>query len=289
MISGAPENPAFAELGRCVEALGRYRLNLVLSGGLVPLLYRYLPELRGAYALDPIHTFDIDWTVPNRLDNTAPFLHDMLLEAGFHVVMAGETKPPVCRYHAGSSVSPLSPVHIEFLTPRIGSSLVRGHDRRTVSVQTGLSAQALPYLQLLLYAPIPIEVSSIPLLAADPGTCLLLPNPVSFIVQKTLARAYRRPHKRPGDQTHIFDVVLLWRSRWAEMAAWLSEMEESSGFPAKWFAKARTTLCELYLTANGEGPTEVASVYNSLYTHTVINESTVRERMRQFLSSIGWA
>jgi hypothetical protein len=51
------------ELGNCVRALDPYRAAAILTGGLVPWIYRRMPEVSGPTTLTPLRTLDLDWTV----------------------------------------------------------------------------------------------------------------------------------------------------------------------------------------------------------------------------------
>ena len=276
------------ELGNCVGAFGAYRQSVVLAGGLVPFMYRHLPELGGRTALPPLQTFDLDWTVPTRLEQDGESLHTRLTDSGFVVVLGGREPPHVEQYQPERYGDTPGPVYIEFLTPREGGAEVRGQDRSVVAVQPGLNAQALPYLDLLLQSPLPFDASAVSGTGLGQGTEILLPNPMAYVLQKILARRRRKPHKQATDQAHIYDVVVLWRRNWSDMRAALAALQ-AARFPHAWFSRARDVLMSLYASPHSDGPVEVARVYNGFMGPGTLRETTAHRLMQRFLDAIGWA
>ena len=107
------------EFGNCVRAFGAYRQSAVLTGGLVPLMYRNLPVVAAPANMRPLQTFDLDWTVPAPLVLCGASLHARLVDSGFVVVLGGR-QPHVERYQPERYGETLGRIHIEFLTPRKG-------------------------------------------------------------------------------------------------------------------------------------------------------------------------
>ena len=286
MSTVAPIQESLQALGNCVRALYPYRADAVLTGGLVPWAYRQMPEVGGPTTLAPLRTLDLDWTVRNRLEPSGELVHDRLRDAGFVELLQGERQPPIARYQPERYGQSLAPIYVEFLTPRRGGYEVRGKDRSVVRVQSGLSAQALPYLDLLFYEPLPFDLALVPETGVEPGTTILVPNPASFILQKTLARGGRATEKKAGDQAHIYDVVLMTRSQWPCWATTLEAMRDSGIYPKAWFKRARTTLAELYASPIADGPIEVARVFNGFMGVDAVKEHTVHRLMNDFLTRI---
>jgi hypothetical protein len=276
------------ELGKGIHALGGYRSLAVLTGGLVPLMYRFLPQFTATVDMQAVRTFDIDWTVPNILPSKGISLHDQLVDAGFLMLLQGNRPIPVLRYQLANYGPMPAPIYLEFLTPRVGSTEIRGKEQNVREVQSGLLAQTLPYLELLLHSPIAFDVSVISELQLKPGTQILVPEPMAFVLQKVLARSGRRAQKRSGDQAHIFDVVLLARHEWGKMAEELQGLQACGAFPDRWLKRARQILCELYKEERGIGPAEVARVFSGTDGHKTISEPIVRRVMCSFLDTIGW-
>jgi hypothetical protein len=167
--------PEFAEvlkhLARCIEALGPYQSDAVLSGGLVPVMYRRV--LGCVSAIPPRNTFDLDWTLPSPLVQHEQGLHERMLSMGFTA------------HH------------------------------------------------------------------------LRLPNPMSFIVQKTLIRPRRDSRKQESDLCHVYDVAILTHDRWDDLRTMQRQLEEC-GFPKSWVPKARTTLQKLFASSTSPGPLAVS-------------------------------
>jgi hypothetical protein len=275
------------ELGNCVRAFGDYRQSAVLTGGLVPLMYRYLPEFAGRTVRPALLTFDLDWTVPTPLNLAGEFLDKQLTDSGFVVLLGGQEPPHVMQYQPARYGDVRGPVYIEFLTPRKGGAEVRGQDRTVLEVQAGLNAQALPYLDLLLNAPLPFDVSVIPETGLRKSTQILLPDPMAYVLQKVLARNRRKPNKKETDQAHIYDVVALWSGRWSDMHATLMTLQDA-GFPSTWFYRARENLASLYSSPESDGPVEVARIYNGFMGPGALREAIIYKLMQQFLGAIGW-
>jgi hypothetical protein len=275
------------ELGCCVRAFGGYRQSAVLTGGLVPYVYRHLPEFAGRTAQPALLTFDLDWTVPAPLNLAGETLDKQLTDSGFEVVLGGQEPPHVMRYQPARYGNVRGPVYVEFLTPRRGGVEVRGQDRTVLEVQAGLNAQALPYLALLLHAPLPFDASAVSGTGLEKGTQILLSDPMAYVVQKTLARNRRKPNKKGTDQAHIYDVVVLWRGRWPDMHAALTVLQDA-GFPSTWFNRARENLANLYSSPESDGPIEVARVYNGFMGPGALRATTVHKLMQRFLGAIGW-
>ena len=175
------------EFGNCVRALGVYRQSAGLTGGLVPHVYRYLPEVDESAVLPPLQTFDLDWTVPTPLVRDGELLHARLIDSGFVLVLGGR-QPHVERYQPERYGETLGRIHIEYLTPRKGSWEVHGLDKTVLQVQPSLEAQALLYLDLLLHSPLPFDASVVPSNGLEEGTQSLLPCPMAYVLQKLLAR-----------------------------------------------------------------------------------------------------
>jgi hypothetical protein len=275
------------EFGKCVRALGEYGQQTVLTGGLVPYMYRYLLKLEESTTLPPLQTFDLDWTLPNPLDRTGDLLHERLVNSGFEAILE-RTKPHhIGRYQPANHGTTLSPIHIEFLTPRKGGAEVHGRNMAVPAVQQDLNAQALPYLDLLLHSTLPFDASVVPDCGLEPGTTVLLPGPMAFLLRKTLARSKRPPKKKASDQAHIYDTVVLWHNNWPAVRTEFETLAAAS-FPKAWFTRARNKLMSLYSSPNAGGPVEVVSIYKDSAGTPRLREKTVHRVMERFLKAVGW-
>ena len=123
----------FEQLSRCIVALGPYQADVVLSGGLVPVMYRsVLTDF--STRIEPLTTFDLDWTIPSPLAERGAKLHE-LLSVEFEAGRTGSGNLPVTKYFP-KSLGATSPIYVEFIAPRIGSKQTRaGVNQGVLEVQ----------------------------------------------------------------------------------------------------------------------------------------------------------
>lgn len=179
-----------APFARLIQAIEPWRAHLVLAGGWAHRLHRFHPLAR-VLSYEPIATKDTDIVfgtdVPLEGD-----IRDALSKADFKEELSGERKPPVTHYVLGDEGAGF---YAEFLTPLHGS---------------GVTAQKLRHLDLLLVEPWPIRIG------ADQGVPLAKPidvlvaNPAAFVVQKLLIQKYRSPAKQAQDVLYIHDTIELF-------------------------------------------------------------------------------
>jgi len=81
---------ALQNLGQCLLAMGKYRKQSVLAGGLATIVYRYLqPEIH--MDRPPLLTFDADMGLAYPLEQAGEErLSELMISAGFEVYTAGE-------------------------------------------------------------------------------------------------------------------------------------------------------------------------------------------------------
>jgi hypothetical protein len=189
-----------------------------------------------------------------------------MIRLGFVARKSGSGKMPVTHYQpSGGAYEQPSPIYVEFLAPRVGGKHTRkGSNQGVIEVQSCLHAQTDPYLGLLFVDLLNVSAAEIPELALSSEHQLRLPNPMSFILQKTLIRSNRRRSKQEADLCHIYDVVTLTHDMWAEMRDVLKRLNEDAGFPRKWIPSARTILDKLFSTPTSPGPLAVSSNYHGL-------------------------
>ena len=199
-MAGESDVENFAHL---VEALDPWLNQVVIIGGWAHRLYRLHPL---AQQLDyaPLGTFDTDIAVPHNLTATGEQLHARLLEKEFREELMGDTQPPASHYGVQSGDSSF---YAEFLTPLEGSEVKRG-GRRDVTVRiSGVSAQKLRHLELLLQNPWNVMIAP-PVGYPTPGVRrILVPNPAAFLVQKILIHDKRTRDKRAKDILYIHDTI----------------------------------------------------------------------------------
>src|SRR5450756_1700071 len=122
-----------------LKALELYLDDMVIAGGWVPYLFA-AHEQPSAEAV-ALKTRDLDIAVSRQVPEREKSIDQLLGEAGFTCEFRSLETPPVTAYvatHAGDEVE------IEFITNAKGSG------QRVHSVQSGLTAQELRYVDLLL-------------------------------------------------------------------------------------------------------------------------------------------
>jgi hypothetical protein len=271
--------PVFAQLSRCIVAIGPYQRDVVLAGGLVPVAYR--AALPGASTrLAPLATFDLDWMLAAPLKERGRTLHDRLL-TDFEPHRTGSGKLPVTKYFP-RDLGLDSPIYIEFIAPRSGGKRDRdGANQGVLEVQPNLHAQTDPYAGMLLIETMCVDASQIPQLGLSDEHKLQLPNPLCFILQKALIRNNRSSNnKRDNDACHMYDVAMLTRDLWPEMNALAVRLAKNYGIPLKWVKRAFTTISDIFSSSTSSGVTAAVLNYSPA---TSTNE--VLTGMKSFLEA----
>lgn len=210
-----------------------------------PPLHR-LHALAGAPTHPPVRTRDVDVA----LSLHAPLPGDVgeaLGRAGFGRTFLGEDAPPVTHYHLEDDAG----FYAEFLAPLQGGTFTR-RGRRDVTVQrAGITAQKLRHLDVLLVAPWSVRVGHGVDVPLEPSADVLIPNPVSFVVQKLLIREQRRPDKRAQDLLYIHDTLELFGGALEELgAAWRDQVRPA--LPGRTAKRAETRARALFENVTDE-------------------------------------
>ena len=192
-------------LARLVEAIRPWLPHLVIVGGWAHRLHRF-HSLATNQDYQPLRTRDVDIA----FSLNAPLegdLRDALKQAGFEEELSGEYTPPVTHYHLGEEDAGF---YAEFLTVKQGSGIKRdGKPDLTIS-RAGITAQKLRHLELLLAEPWKVQVGADGKVPIERVVDLVVPNPVSFIVQKLLIHKHRDADKKAQDVLYIHDTVELF-------------------------------------------------------------------------------
>lgn len=182
---------------KAMQVLEPYLDEIVLVGGWVPLLYSRCGHTSSPHPL--LRTMDIDIVVPGRVpDRGRPAIDQLLSRAGYEP-RVHPSDDALVKYELASPVT-----EIEFLTPEIGRP-----GRATRSVQRGLTAQALRYLQILLENTVKIRIDDT-VCGSDISLTVTVPSPGAFIYQKglTLSPGSRREnYKLAKDLYYILGIV----------------------------------------------------------------------------------
>jgi|KBSSwiStaDraftv2_1062776.scaffolds.fasta_scaffold101944_2 hypothetical protein len=229
-----------ANFARLVEAIRPWLPHLVIVGGWAHRLHRFHP-LATSQEYRPLRTRDVDLA----FSLNAPLegdLRNALKQAGFEEELSGEHTPPVTHYYLGGEDAGF---YAEFLTVKQGSSVKRdGKTDLTVS-KAGITAQKLRHLELLLATPWKVKVGPEHKVPIERAVDLVIPNPVSFIVQKLLIHKHRDAGKRAQDVLYIHDTLELFGASLDQLrTVW--EGEVRSKMLPKTAERALATASELF-------------------------------------------
>jgi hypothetical protein len=213
---------------------------VVIVGGWAHRLYRFHP-LATAQEYQPLRTRDVDlaFSPDAPLDGD---LREALSKAGFKEELSGEYTPPVAHYRLGEEDAGF---YAEFLTAKTGSGLRRdGQPDMTVS-KAGVTAQKLRHLDLLLEAPWSVRIGPETKVPVERPADLLVPNPLSFIVQKLLIHKRRDAEKKAQDILYIHDTLELFGASLGQLrTVWKDEVRPR--IPARTANRAMVIADELF-------------------------------------------
>lgn len=243
-----------------VRAMEPYLSDIVIVGGCANALYRHHPLATESLIARP-GTRDLDVACPTKLiSHGRRPLMDLLRAAGLEIHHYGHAHPPVIKFT--SKKTPDS-VDLEFLCPRKGAAKDRRGDE-TIAVEieeSGLTAQALRYLDLLFIAPWEISLTRVPGfkgLSALPR--VRIANPLTYLMQKVLVRDEhgRTASKREKDCYYIYEISVVFRDVLDRVAGAMPAIEAKC--PAAWKRRFVTTLRRLFNSPGAEGPVSAARV-----------------------------
>jgi hypothetical protein len=229
-----------ANFARLVEAVRPWLTHLVIVGGWAHRLHRFHP-LATSQEYQPLRTRDVDLAFSLK----APIEGDLraaLKQAGFEEELSGEDTPPVTHYYLGEEDAGF---YAEFLTVKQGSGLRRdGKPDLTVS-KAGITAQKLRHLELLLEMPWKVQIGPEGKVPIERAVDLVVPNPVSFIVQKLLIHKHRDADKKAQDVLYIHDTLELFGASLDELRnIWEGGIRPT--MPAKTAKRTITIASELF-------------------------------------------
>ena len=196
------------KFGHLVDAIGPYLDRVVIVGEWAHRLFRHHPLVQSlSYA--PLMTRDTDIAVAPGIRPDEQSLRERLLAHGFREEFLGDDRPPVTHYHVGGVDAGF---YVEFLTPLVGGEFTRAGDRDVTTPIVGVSAQKLRHLDVLLISPWTVTLQ-----AGGAPYSVLIANPVSYIAQKLLISAKRRPDERSKDILYIHDTLSLFARSLTEL------------------------------------------------------------------------
>ena len=203
-----------AAFARLVEALELWLREIVFVGGWAHRLFRLHP-LAKRVQYPPLMTHDADVAIPLHIKKARQDVRTRLRTAGFKEEFFGEERPPVTYYRLGGEQSGF---YAEFLTPLAGGSHRRdGSPDATTSI-SGVTAQKLRHLDLLLLNPWTVQLpgaAGYPI--GEKSVAIQVPTVVSYLVQKLLVLPRRKPQDRGKDLLYIHDAIELFGSAFEEL------------------------------------------------------------------------
>lgn len=205
---------------RLTSALTPWLEELVIVGGWAHRLHHEHP-LAQAPTYAPVRTRDADvaFGTRARLKGT---IAKALANTGFREELSSDETPPVAQYHLGTDDQGF---YAEFLTPLVGSGTKRDGGADTTEARSGIVAQKLRHLEVLLGAPWSIAVGGGESERLPAPVDVRVANPVSFVVQKLLIHADRKPAKRAQDVLYLHDTIQLFGGSLRELnELWQSQV-----------------------------------------------------------------
>jgi hypothetical protein len=188
---------------RLIEALEPWLDRVVIVGGWTLPLLRLHP-LAQPLPYSPVFTKDADIAVPLELRSQSGDARARLLARGFHEDYFGDDTPPVTHYLLGDDEG----FYAEFLTSLAGSEFTRRGKPDVTATIIGVSAQKLRHLEVLFIEPWTI---ALPRGEKTAGLCnVRVANPVSYVVQKLLVHAKRKPGDQAKDVLYVHDTIELF-------------------------------------------------------------------------------
>lgn len=193
---------AFAKL---VQALDPWRGQLVFIGGWSHRLHTLHPHAN-QLQFQPVFTKDTDLAFHNKVP-LGGNIKAALIEKGFKEDLSGDARPPAAHYRLGNDNSGF---YAEFLTPLVGSGLKRTGELDATMLASGISAQKIRHLGILLTDPWIVTVGPMNGVPLDTPVDLQVANPLCFMAQKFLIKKQRTAHKHKQDLLYVFDTIQLF-------------------------------------------------------------------------------
>lgn len=216
----------------------------MVVGGWAHRLHR-LHSLAGHPTFPPLQTRDVDLA----LSLHAPLDGDVrkaLEGARFKPVFLGSDTPPVTHYRLGDEDAGF---YAEFQVPLHGSERKRDGTPNVTTSKAGINLQKLRHLDLLLVAPFSVHVGPETEIAVGEPVDILVPNPVSFIVQKLLIHQRRKANKQAQDVVYIHDTLELFGAALEVLrTVWTEQVRPA--MPPKTAKRALDTAHELFGEVN---------------------------------------
>ncbi len=254
---------------KTIEVLKPYLKDIVIVGGWVPLLYRRYGRIPSRHP--SVRTMDIDVAVPRRLKQSGRQTIDELPSSAGYKPRVYGSDVSIVKYELESPVT-----EVEFLTPEVGHP-----GEATITVQRGLPAQALRYLQILLDNTMEIDISDT-VSGLHVSSAVKVPSPGAFVYQKGLTLSNRRA-KVSKDLYYIFDLLDSSAELQGSIAAEINSLR--SRYTGRWFGNFTRNLNRYFPESGGEGPALVATQYTGPVPADTLRNYTHRT-FRDFIQAL---
>ena len=189
----------------CLESMGP---RLVVVGGTAHRVFPRHPRGRDpGFALLTTQDVDVAAALELHADGSLD-LREKLQQAGFRELAEGVDYPAYSYRPTGDGQ-----IYLQFIAPRIGSGRKRDGTLDRILRFSGIHAERLPHVDVLLHQPWLTDVSG-----ESPAVRLWVVNPVAYLVQKLLVFEQRRD-KRAKDLLYVFDTLAIFGDSLADLGA----------------------------------------------------------------------
>lgn len=152
---------------------------------------------------------DADIATPDHLPSRSPSLAKALVAAGFVPDLTGDRKLPVSKYYPVDE----NGLYIEFIAQLQGGDYTRRGEPNDLLAVSGITAQKLRHVDLLLFEPWELDLSNQDGFDRSAAPTILVANPASYLLQKVLSLPKRSSSgKRAKDALYIHDTLAMFGS-----------------------------------------------------------------------------
>jgi hypothetical protein len=267
-----------------VDVLRPYLTDIVCLGGCANALYRFHRVAAGV-PFGFVGTKDVDMGVPQRLPpDGRPPVAELMSNIGFRELTCGDADDAVIKYGPRHESSP---VDLEFLCGKSGLSRT-DQNRAALSVQEGLYAQPLRYLEMLMFNTWDVSLERVPGLERVHDVTVRVPNPAAYVVAKILIRRENRPlAAMQKDCFYIYEISVLFRDA---MDSIRMEYDRLAPCAPKWKRRFAQDAQRLFSATTSEGPVSAVHVYRDLGAssqNTIeVTEEMVQRSVARLLSAM---
>lgn len=261
---------------RVAQALQEVDTRVVVIGGCTSALYRYT-KLAEPITPKPLFTFDADLAVPNNQFSSKTSLNSALVHNGLRSIPGDR---PSNKYR----LSPEAKECVEIICPTTSLPKQQRHHRPCLfSVQPDTIAEALDYVDLLMTLPWEIDLADVPHLNINNKMPLVIPNPVAYVLQKTLIHDRRgSTAKRRKDAYYIYEICLLFRNAYPALSKQAIAMRNS--MVPKWWQDGVSKFGKLFSHNQSMG---ILDAFTMAEAHGLeVNQEIITRTIKPFYSML---